>query len=327
VPAVPAAATNGKKPVVVAPPKKIMKLVGQCVREWSMIEDGDRLCLGLSGGKDSLSLLHVLLALKKRAPIRFTIACATVDPQTASFDPSPLIPYMQSLGVTYHYLSQPIVEMATSRMQGDSLCAFCARFKRGLLYSCCRDNGYNKLVLAQHLDDFAESFLMSALHNGQMRTMKANYSIDAGDLDVIRPFAYVREHQTRQFALEAKLPVINENCPACFEQPKERARVKQLLAQEESMVPALFFNLRRALLPLMGNETYTAMAAAAEQVAARGQMRSNATREEKAPGAGAGAGTGGEEDEDEVEASATKRPRVECSKEGGCPVVFDEMFE
>jgi hypothetical protein len=93
------------------------------------------------------------------------------------------------------------------------------------------------------------------------------------------------------------------------------------------MVPALFFNLRRALLPLMGNETYTAMAAAAEQVAARGQMRSNATREEKAPGAGAGAGTGGEEDEDEVEASATKRPRVECSKEGGCPVVFDEMFE
>jgi len=326
VPAAPVAATNGKKPAVVAPPKKIMKLVGQCVREWSMIEDGDRLCLGLSGGKDSLSLLHVLLALQKRAPIRFTIACATVDPQTASFDPSPLIPYVQSLGVTYHYLSQPIVEMATSRLQGDSLCAFCARFKRGLLYSCCRDNGYNKLVLAQHLDDFAESFLMSALHNGQMRTMKANYSIDAGDLEVIRPFAYVREHQTRQFALEAKLPIINENCPACFEQPKERARVKQLLAQEESMVPALFFNLRRALLPLMGNETYTAMATVAEQIAARGQMRSNATREEKAP-AGAGAGAGAGEDEDEVEASATKRPRVECSKEGGCPIVFDEMFE
>ena len=92
------------------------------------------------------------------------------------------------------------------------------------------------------------------------------------------------------------------------------------------MVPALFFNLRRALLPLMGNETYTAMATVAEQIAARGQMRSNATREEKAP-AGAGAGAGAGEDEDEVEASATKRPRVECSKEGGCPIVFDEMFE
>lgn len=256
-------------------PKKLMKLVGQCVREWDMIKEGDKLLLGLSGGKDSLSMLHVLIALQKRAPIRFTIACATVDPQTPSFDPSPLIPYMQSLGITYHFLSQPIVDMAASRLQGDSLCAFCARFKRGLLYSCCRDNGYTKLVLAQHLDDFAESFLMSALHNGQMRTMKANYSIDAGDLVVIRPFAYVREKDTRAFAQEARLPIINENCPACFEQPKERARVKQLLAQEESMVPALFFNLRRALLPLMDDSSYDAMAKVAERIANAGTERND----------------------------------------------------
>lgn len=135
-----------------------------------MIEEGDHLCLGLSGGKDSLALLHILIALQKRAPINFKISCATVDPQTPSFDPSPLIPYCNSLGITYHYLSHPIVELASTKLQGDSLCAFCARFKRGLLYSCCRDNGYNKLVLAQHLDDFAESFLMSALHNGQVGT-------------------------------------------------------------------------------------------------------------------------------------------------------------
>ena len=152
------------KPIV--PPKKIMKLVGQAVKEWNMIEDGDRLLLGLSGGKDSLALLHILLALQKRAPVKFDIACATVDPQTDSFDPSPLIPYVQSLGITYHYLSEPIVALAREKLQGDSLCAFCSRFKRGLLYSCCRTNGYNKLVLAQHLDDLAESFLMSTLHNG-----------------------------------------------------------------------------------------------------------------------------------------------------------------
>ena len=143
-----------------------MKLVGQAVKEWNMIEDGDRLLLGLSGGKDSLALLHILLALQKRAPVKFDIACATVDPQTDSFDPSPLIPYVQSLGITYHYLSEPIVALAKEKLQGDSLCAFCSRFKRGLLYSCCRTNGYNKLVLAQHLDDLAESFLMSTLHNG-----------------------------------------------------------------------------------------------------------------------------------------------------------------
>jgi len=88
------------------PPKKVMKLVGQAVKDWSMIEEGDSLLLGLSGGKDSLALLHALLALQKRAPVRFSIACATVDPQTESFDPSPLIPYLQALGVTYHYLSE-----------------------------------------------------------------------------------------------------------------------------------------------------------------------------------------------------------------------------
>ena len=243
----------------IPPPKKLMKAVGQCVADWSMIEEGDRLCLGLSGGKDSISLLHILIALKAKAPVNFTIACATVDPQTSSFDPSPMIPYLKALGITYHYLSQPIIEMASTKLQGDSLCAFCARFKRGLLYSCCRENNYNKLVLAQHLDDLAESFLMSVLHNGQVRTMKANYLNESGDVRIIRPLSYARESQCRDFAKDARFPVINENCPACFEQPKERARVKQLLAQEESMVPSLFANMRRALLPLMSDDAYVAL--------------------------------------------------------------------
>lgn len=133
-----------------------------------MIQEGDRLCLGLSGGKDSLTLLHILLDLQKRAPVRFTLAAATVDPQTPSFDPRSLIPYMKALGVEYHFLSQPIIDQAKKSIQGDSLCAFCSRFKRGILYSCCQQNGYNKLILAQHLDDLAESLFMSMLHNGQV---------------------------------------------------------------------------------------------------------------------------------------------------------------
>ena len=158
------------------------------------------LVLGLSGGKDSLTLLYALLDLQKRAPVKFTLACVTIDPQTASFDPSPLIPYLENLGVTYHYISEGIVEAAKTRMQGDSLCAFCSRMKRGLLYKCCRDNNYNKLVLGQHLDDLAESFIMGAFHNGQVRTMKAHYKIEAGDVSVIRPLIYIREHQTKAFA-------------------------------------------------------------------------------------------------------------------------------
>jgi tRNA(Ile)-lysidine synthase TilS/MesJ len=255
------------------PPKKFMKAVGQAIKEWGMIQDGDRLLLGLSGGKDSLALLHTLRALQIRAPVKFEFACATVDPQTTSFDPSPLIPYVQSLGITYHYLSQPIIELAKSKLQGDSLCAFCSRFKRGLLYSCCRTYGYNKLVLAQHLDDLCESFMMSLLHNGQTRTMKAKYLNDAGDISIIRPFIYLREAQTRDFSMSANLNIINENCPACFEQPKERARMKKLLQQEEAMVPNLFYNLKRALVPLMHDDTYYVLKEVSDKIAAAGNER------------------------------------------------------
>lgn len=121
--------------------------------------------------------------------------------------------------------------------------------------------------------------------------MKANYAIEAGDVRVIRPFVYLRETQTRDFSVAAKLPIINENCPACFEQPKvryptvspsseafrhaswllqERARVKQVLAQEESMIPALFYNLRKALMPLMHDDSYKAMAAVARTIEKNG---------------------------------------------------------
>ena len=155
--------------------------------------------------------------------ISFELACATVAPVTPSFDPSPLIPYVRALGVPYFYLRDHIVDYAGA-VKPTSLCAYCARMKRGALYTCAAREGYNVLALAQHLDDLAESFVMGALHNGQLRTMRAKYVAERG-VTVIRPLVYVREHVTRAFARDAGLPVINENCPACFEEPKERARV------------------------------------------------------------------------------------------------------
>nr|CCA19622.1 unnamed protein product putative [Albugo laibachii Nc14]CCA22872.1 unnamed protein product putative [Albugo laibachii Nc14] len=238
------------------PPKKILHSVGEAILQWKMIQNGDRLLLGVSGGKDSLSLLHILLHLQKRAPIEFDLACATVDPQTASYDPSPLKDYMKALGVEYHYLSENIMERAKCELNGSSICSYCSRMKRGLLYQCCRTNGFNKLVLGQHLDDIAESFVMSLFHNGQLRTMKANYWNDARNIQIIRPLIYVREFLLQKFASDARLPVINENCPACFEQPKERARVKKLLAQEETLLPQLFHCIRRALVPLLDDHVY-----------------------------------------------------------------------
>ncbi len=217
-----------------------------------MIRAGDRVLLGLSGGKDSLSLLHVLIHLKARAPIRFELAACTVDPQSPDYDPAPLKPYLAALGVPYFYESQPIVAQAGEHMQGDSFCAYCSRMRRGILYRVARERGYNVLALAQHLDDLAETFLMSAFFGGKLRTMRAHYLNDAGDVRVIRPFVYVRERQTRDFATRAQLPVIQENCPACFTVPQQRMRMKRLLAELEREHPRLFANLLSAMRPLMG---------------------------------------------------------------------------
>ena len=239
-----------------------------------------------------------------------------------------------------------------------SICSFCARMKRGRLYACCRREGYNVLALGQHLDDLAESFLMGAFLNGELRAMKACYEtkegIDedtmplptsdkftlgsssatrsstpkeyggghpsavkhsttaatggeeeendftkkftsagafgnetsetgntyyGGHIRVIRPLVYVREHECREFARTIHLPVINENCPACFEAPKERRRVKKLLAQQESLFPATFKHLRRAMIPLMSPEGTKNLQNYANERLQSGRIRWN--REEK----------------------------------------------
>jgi tRNA 2-thiocytidine biosynthesis protein TtcA len=237
------------------PPKRLMRLVGRAVGEFSMICDGDRVLLGVSGGKDSLSLLQVLGHLRAYAPVRFDLGVLTVDPQVPGFDPSPLKTYYTEFGLAWHYRSEPIMEQAHTRMRGDSFCAYCARMKRGIMYATCREHGYNVLALAQHLDDLAESLLMSLFHGGQLRTMKAHYTNDAGDLRIIRPLAYCREAQTADFAAKAGLPVVPDSCPACFTVPTERERMKQLLAQEERHSPHLFASLQQALRPLLTERT------------------------------------------------------------------------
>lgn len=166
----------------------------------------------------------------------------------SGYDPSSLIDYLACLRdgygqeIEYHFIKENIMSRAyNNNFCGDekkrvtSICAYCARMKRGVMYATMRKCGANKLVLAQHLDDATESTMMSLFHNGFLRTMKANYTINMGDLCVIRPFIYTREAALTKFALENKLPIINENCPACFEEPKERARMKKLLAREEGL--------------------------------------------------------------------------------------------
>jgi hypothetical protein len=166
----------------------------------------------------------------------------------------------------------------------------------------------------------------------QIRTMKANYTIEAGDVRVIRPLVYVREKSTRDFSQESRLPIINENCPACFEQPKERDRVKKLLVQEESMIPNLFYNLKRALVPLMDDAVYDVMATVAAAADARGRnpqhrlpqrMMQSAASASASVSASAGAEEGEGEDAAGEESDAdNKRKRPAPSGPGQGPGLF-----
>ena len=119
------------------------------------------------------------------------------------------------------------------------------------MYTTLRREGFNVLALAQHLDDLAESFLMSAFHGGQLKTMKAHYTNKDGDIRIIRPLVYVRERQTADYAKQAQLPVVPDSCPACFGMPTQREHMKQLLAQEEAQNPQLFKSLLTAMRPLI----------------------------------------------------------------------------
>ncbi|ETO36502.1 hypothetical protein RFI_00557 [Reticulomyxa filosa] len=242
--------------------KKLSHDIGKAIKDYNMIKNNDRVLVALSGGKDSLTLLYILRHLQKKAPIEFEVAACTIDPQHPQFDPSYLKTFFNEnksadnllKDIKYHYINEPIMELAKEHMdeKKKSFCSFCSRMKRGLLYEVCRTHGYNVLAMGQHLDDLCESFLMSAFFNGQVQTMKANYYCQDGDVRIIRPMIYVREHCTREFSKAFHLPVIDENCPACFDSPKERQRCKQILAAQEHLHPTLFPNLLKAITPLLG---------------------------------------------------------------------------
>ncbi|MGH8670806.1 MAG: ATP-binding protein [Burkholderiales bacterium] len=242
----------------IKPTRTLLRAAGRAIADYAMIRDGDRVLVGLSGGKDSMSLLHTLLHLKDKAPIKFELAAATVDPQSPDYDPSPLKDYVPGLGIPYFYETYPVLEQAKRSMGNESFCAFCSRMRRGMLYGTARREGYNVLALAQHLDDLAETFLISAFFGGKLRTMRAHYVNDDGDIRIIRPFVYIRERNSAAFAKQAGLPVIAENCPTCFAMPMQRMRMKTLLAQLEAQNGKLVSNLLTAMRPLLGGATISA---------------------------------------------------------------------
>lgn len=234
------------------PSRSLLAAAGEAIRDFDLIRAGDRILIGVSGGKDSLSLLAVLAHLQRRAPVRFDIGVANVDPQMPGYDPAPLRPWVEGLGIAYHQASYNMARAAKGSFKGRTLCAFCSRMRRGKLYGLAREHGYNTLALAHHLDDAAETFLMNAFFGGQLRAMPAVYTNEDGDLRVIRPLIYARERQTAAFAHDAALPVIPDNCPTCDSSTRQRQQMKALLRAQEADNPRLFTVLRTTLAPLLG---------------------------------------------------------------------------
>ncbi len=232
-------------------PKLLLKPVGRAIGDFSMIKTGDKILLAVSGGKDSLSLFHILRHFQATSPVKFELGVVTIDPQVGGFEPQALEGFFKKFDTPYFFEEFPIMEQAKKSMKGDSYCSFCARIKRGLMYQVARREGYNVLALGQHLDDLCESLMMSMFHNGKIQTMKAHYINDSKDLRVIRPMAYVRERQLADFAKSADLPVILDSCPACFSMPGERAYFKKWLLDEEKRVPSLYKNLLSAMKPML----------------------------------------------------------------------------
>lgn len=247
-------------PTAIKPPRSLVTAAAEAIRDFDLIRDGDRILVGVSGGKDSLSLLHVLLHLRERAPVRFEVGAANIDPQMPGYDPSPLAAYMHSLGVPYHQATYSLARAAKGSFEGRTLCAFCSRMRRGKLYGLAREHGYGTLALAHHLDDVAETFLMNAFFGGKLRAMPAVYTNDDGDLRVIRPLVYARERQTEAFADNGPLPVIPDNCPTCDASTRQRQQMKALLRAQEAANPRLFAVLRTTLAPLLREEATAGLA-------------------------------------------------------------------
>lgn len=234
------------------PDRGLLAAAGEAIRDFGLIENGDRILVGLSGGKDSMALLHVLLDLQRRAPVKFTLAAATVDPQMPGYDPASLTAWVTSLGIEHYLQSYSLGRYAHGSLQGKSLCSFCSRMRRGKLQGIAREQGFNVIALGHHLDDAAETFLMNSFFGGKLRSMRASYVNDEGDLRIIRPLIYAREQQTAANAGNAKLPLVADNCPSCDAKPTQRNAMKALLSELETEHSNLFGSLKATLRPLIG---------------------------------------------------------------------------
>jgi len=227
--------------------KKLCRLVGQAIGDFGMIEDGDKVMVCVSGGKDSYAMLDILLKLRERAPINFEIVAVNLDQKQPNF-PAEILPnYLKSLGVSFHIEEQDTYSIVKRVIpEGKTTCGLCSRLRRGILYRVADELGATKIALGHHRDDILETLMLNMFYAGKLKGMPPKLRSDDGKHIVIRPLAYVPEKLLERYAADMNFPIIP--CDLCGSQPNlQRQAMKQMLREWEKQYPGRVENLFRSM--------------------------------------------------------------------------------
>jgi len=227
--------------------KKLCRLVGQAIGDFGMIEDGDKVMVCVSGGKDSYAMLDILMKLRERAPIHFEIIAVNLDQKQPNF-PAEILPnYLKSLGVQYHIEEQDTYSIVKRVIpEGKTTCGLCSRLRRGILYRVADELGATKIALGHHRDDILETLMLNMFYAGKLKGMPPKLRSDDGQHIVIRPLAYVPEKLLERYAADMNFPIIP--CDLCGSQPNlQRQVMKEMLRDWEKKHPGRVENLFRSM--------------------------------------------------------------------------------
>jgi tRNA 2-thiocytidine biosynthesis protein TtcA len=226
--------------------KRLRRQVGQAIADYCMIEDGDRIMVCVSGGKDSLTLLDLLLHLKATAPVRFEVEAVNLDQKQPGFPQEVLPRYFEQIGVPYHILERDTYSVVKAIIpEGKTTCGLCSRLRRGILYRFAETEGFTKIALGHHLDDIVETFFLNLFYGGRLKAMPPKLLSDDKKHIVIRPLAYCREDDIAAYARSREFPIIP--CNLCGTQNLKRQEIKAWLKSLEKRQPGLVLTIFRAL--------------------------------------------------------------------------------
>ena len=227
--------------------KRLRRVVGAAIGDYRMIEDGDRVMVCLSGGKDSYSLLDILLSLQGRAPVRFQITAFNLDQKQPGFPTDVLPDYLRARGVPFRIECQDTHSVVKRLIpDGTTTCSLCSRLRRGVIYRVASELGCNKIALGHHRDDMLETLFLNMFHGGRLKSMAPKLISDDGRHIVIRPLAYVSERDLASYAKWRQFPIIP--CNLCGSQPNlQRQAIKQMLHSWERQFPGRVETMFRAL--------------------------------------------------------------------------------